>query len=219
MAYTVTWGAFPTRTGKILKGDADAGTEIELDLKPFLSKEAVRITIRDESGNQCQWPQWIWSTEGVLEFDQKRRGRTNQKGVHSENTNFPSLPKTATPARSFQIKDSPVCRSVGKNLWLGPHGTRIQLIRGKDVSDAMNIFPRAVATDNLEVTTYRWQNVDAWRISLQLDPAAHPGVQQLEYAALVIPLQKHRLLLILSPSCAAFDQTLTAFSALIKFKF
>ena len=93
----------------------------------------------------------------------------------------PALPQGATTQTAFAPVRLPELPST-------PRPTGIEGARRTDTLD--NLFPTLAISDTFEATAVMLQGHPAWRVTLQLDPTAHPSTPDLHRLYLIVPLEQ-----------------------------
>lgn len=191
----VTWGGQPERTSG---GAADlpAGTEHKLTIPRLAAEEGVKITCQSD-GLMAVWPRWGYDVAGIGSFA-LRRQRDDPPATAT--LRLPILPEQGRPS-AYTVQLPPGLQWSGtgtKSLWVGEPGQGIEISLQTSALEGpalLNLLPEVSTLDRAVVNRKDWNGVPAWEVHLTLDPAAHPGVTELNQIYRIAPLRTGSLVL------------------------
>jgi len=122
-------------------------------------RDAARITV-EKDGLICTWPMWDWDVQGVLGFAPAVAEAAKRRSAIS----WPELPEGNRPINWRRIAGGSQRNRVS-----------VRHVNGS-LEQVEALLPTLSVSDRKSIKPFVWQGVAAWRVDLELDPAAHPGM-------------------------------------------
>jgi hypothetical protein len=141
-------------------------------------RDAVRITV-EKDGLVCAWPMWDWDVQGCLSFAPAVAEAAERRAVIT----WPELPEGRRPAGWRRI--------IGGKQ---PEHVHARHVKGS-LADVEALLPALAVSDSRSVKSVSWQGVAAWRVDLELDAAAHPGMEDVRQVWYVARMREGYLVL------------------------
>ena len=187
----VSWGALPARDGDGTQ-TLPVGTRHSLTIPQLKTGAGVQIVV-EHDGLSARWPRWGHDVKGVIWSD-----KVSAQGDNSEATTrrVPPLPNGTQPSAfsttllgNLKWKDE----NGRQVLSFGKEGAKLRasLYRVQPApAEIWGLLPDLTDEDSFDIETTTWGGVAAWRATIRLSEAAHPGEKDLYQQFLIAPLRE-----------------------------
>ena len=187
----VSWGALPTRDGDGTQ-TLPVGTRHSLTIPQLKTGAGVQIVV-EKDGLAARWPRWGHDVKGVI-WPDKVSAQTDNSEANTRRV--PPLPKGTRPGTFSSVL-------TGNLKWKDENGQRVLTLGKADAKlqaslyrvqpapdEIWELLPDLTGEDSFDIEATTWGDVAAWRATIRLSEAAHPGEKDLYQQFLIAPLRE-----------------------------